>query len=104
MRRNKILGPLVAILEPYYESLLVLFSFGKYLSPNRTSVCLHAHFLVAVVFVVVAATGEDIGNVARLIPPRHDSGDHCACVCHFSYAYVTSVNIVMLTVYAYVTV
>ena len=38
----------------YPLPLLVLFSFGKYLSPNRTSFCLHV-FVLVVSFVCGAA-------------------------------------------------
>ena len=39
-------------------------------------------------------------NVPRPILPRLHSGAHCACVCHFPCAYVTSMNIRYAHVYA----
>ena len=58
---SKTLGTLVAVTVPDYGSLLVLFSFEKYLLPNRTSFCSQVLVLVAVVFFVCGAaiaTGE----------------------------------------------
>jgi len=50
-----------------YGSLLVLFSFRKYLSPNRNSFCLHV--LVLVAFVVFVCGAAIAAGEFRLRPP-----------------------------------
>ena len=124
---NKILGPPVAFQAQDCDNLLVVFSSWRFLLPNRTAIFFQVVSLSAVDdYGAVTSKGAllrfllrppfwnyNSSHSPRIINLKPNAPAHVAflCLCHkceHSYAYVISVNILMLMLinvyaHAYVT-